>query len=85
MLLNYQITCHSLIGIETTPSDQCAKFEIHVTGDVGLAILNYLYVTNDTKTMNDNLLVQMSRDIADFFLGRLVYNKMEDRYELYSK
>jgi trehalose/maltose hydrolase-like predicted phosphorylase len=78
----YSRRCHWHLGVETSPSDICSKYEIHVTGDAGLAILNYLYMTNDTQGLANDRLVQMSKDIADFFTGRLVYNQAQDRYEI---
>ena len=40
-------------GWDVTPAADCAKYELHISGDISYAIAQYLYATNDTSVIQD--------------------------------
>lgn len=76
---------HGLIsyitGFDVTPWFS-GDLEDHITGDVAIAFLQYIMVTQDTHTLLHGNLKDAVFAIADFWISRAVYNKVHGVYEI---
>ncbi|OWA53235.1 Acid trehalase-like protein 1 [Hypsibius exemplaris] len=58
-------------GIETSPWPPSGLYEIHITGDVALAVRQFLYVTDDKlRVIRELKLDEMAVEIATFWQSR---------------
>ncbi|XP_013410390.1 protein-glucosylgalactosylhydroxylysine glucosidase-like, partial [Lingula anatina] len=62
-------------GAETSPSNDTATYEIHINGDISLAVRQYLYSTWDVDFLKNEKGFDMVLGIADFWESRSVVGK----------
>ncbi|ESO07039.1 hypothetical protein HELRODRAFT_76967, partial [Helobdella robusta] len=71
----------ALTGIEVSPDRECGIREIHINGDISLAVLQYLRVTDHNLTCQGNV-PKLIIGIADYWLSRSVWNNSCLRFEI---
>ncbi|XP_074653505.1 protein-glucosylgalactosylhydroxylysine glucosidase-like [Tubulanus polymorphus] len=62
----------ALTGVEVTPDAKYGKDEIHITGDISLAIRQYIFFTRDVQFLTNGG-KSLVADIATFWMKRSVY------------
>ena len=67
-----------------SPDKETADREIHITGDISFAIMQYLRATGDKSILNDGFM-DILADIANFWVSRLRFNQTLDMYTILSK
>ena len=78
------------LGADVTPDATCSRYELHVSGDIALAALQYLYATNSTEVLRNSTFVttpvenlyEVLRGIATFWRNKLTFNKHSKKYEI---
>lgn len=70
-------------GAPTSPSETCEKYEIHINGDIALAIRQYVVATMDTDYITAGYGLQLAEKLAQFWQGRLVYNATDALYHIH--
>lgn len=71
----------ALSGFDVTPW-YSGDLEDHITGGVALAFRQYIMATHDTNSLLHGHLNDSVFEIANFWISRVVYNKMHDMYEI---
>ncbi|XP_076464028.1 protein-glucosylgalactosylhydroxylysine glucosidase-like [Babylonia areolata] len=69
-------------GLPTSPSKSCQAYEIHVTGDAGWMMRQYLQLTKDTDFLTKDGGYRALAFLADFWVSRSSYNQQRKRYEI---
>ncbi|CAG2204494.1 ATHL1 [Mytilus edulis] len=69
-------------GFETSPSDETADYEHHITGDISQAFYFYLTMTNDTDFMTAGRGAEVISSIADFWESRVTLDKDTGLYHI---
>ena len=72
-----------IVGFETSPSDETADYEHHITGDISQAFYLYLAMTNDTDFMTDGRGAEVITNIADFWASRVTLDESTGLYHIY--
>ena len=72
-----------IVGFETSPSDETADYEHHITGDISQAFYLYLAMTNDTDFMTDGRGAEVITNIADFWASRVILDESTGLYHIY--
>ena len=72
----------SSTGIEVSPSKNCSRYQLHINGDISLAIVQYLWASGNAASL-DSAYVDILRGIAQFWRDRLVYNSDTGLYEIH--
>ncbi|GAB1601264.1 protein-glucosylgalactosylhydroxylysine glucosidase-like, partial [Argonauta hians] len=67
-------------GMETTNFLPCSYYEIHVTGDIAFAALQYLHMTGDLSFFRDDRGAEMVESIAEFWIHRVELDKTTMKY-----
>lgn len=67
-------------GIEVSPSEATATYEIHTTADTSLMIHRYLQLTNDTDFLTLNGGYNVLADMADCYVSRSEFNSTSGMY-----
>ena len=69
-------------GYETCPWDLAAMYQLHITSDVSYSIRQYLYDTKDQQFLEEDnrLLLQLAREIADFWESRSEWSEAHQAY-----
>ncbi len=69
------------IGMEVSPCGNCSNLQLHINGDISLAILQYLWATGNTASL-DEAYVDILKGIALFWKNRLEHNVERGLYEI---
>jgi hypothetical protein len=72
-----------IVGFETSPADETADYEHHITGDISQAFYLYLAMTNDTDFMTDGRGAEVITSIADFWASRVTLDDSTGLYHIY--
>ncbi|KAL4238539.1 Protein-glucosylgalactosylhydroxylysine glucosidase [Mactra antiquata] len=72
----------ALSGYDVTPSEDCRKYEIHVNGDIAVAIQQYLMISNDNQIHFTTKLKSAIFALADYWISRSTFNVSRDKYEI---
>ena len=72
-------------GLETSPSLECGRDEVHINGDIAFGIMQYLYMTGDTKVLTDDKFGEILMGVGDYWLGRVSWNDSTNMYDLKGK
>jgi len=71
--------------VETCPSNIDAKQEVHISGDVAFAILQYVRATGDHSLIADEGFGEILMGLGDFWISMLTLNKSSCLYEIHGK
>jgi len=74
----------TLTGLDVTPWPPAQDYEIHVTGDVALALRQYMEVTGDDAMLHEPLFRETVFAIADFWKSRATLDASRGLYEIHS-
>ncbi|XP_067943343.1 protein-glucosylgalactosylhydroxylysine glucosidase-like [Watersipora subatra] len=66
----------AVTGLPVSPSDDCEKYELHVSADVALALRQYFYLTGEST----DSLTDLSQQLADYWISRLSWLKDKQKY-----
>lgn len=70
-------------GVPTSPAESCEKYQLHVNGDISLALEQYAYATNDARFFTDARGLDLVDGLAQFWQSRLVFNESSCKYEIH--
>ena len=71
-----------MTGLNVCPWDPATLYEQHVTGDVALAMRQYLMMTNDTQILSSGRGIEAVTEIADFWASRVQQKPGTQLYEI---
>lgn len=67
--------------MEVSPCRNCSSLQLHVNGDISLAILQYVWATGNSVPL-DEAYVDILKGIAQFWKSRLEHNVERGLYEI---
>ncbi|XP_064602708.1 protein-glucosylgalactosylhydroxylysine glucosidase-like [Liolophura sinensis] len=70
----------AVTGRDVTRCQNCSLYEQHITGDIALAIQQYMYMTNDTSFLQDRRGGEIITAIAEFWASRVTKDKTTGKY-----
>ncbi|KAK3093895.1 hypothetical protein FSP39_021562 [Pinctada imbricata] len=73
----------ALSGLNVCPWDPATLYEQHVTGDVALALRQYLTMTNDTSILTKGRGLEAITEIANFWASRVEKQPGSDQYGVF--
>ena len=87
MINDFNDSLHRIFtGGEVCPEAIYSKEEIHISGDISWAILQYIYATNDTSIIKEEQRFgHILTGIANFFVSVLKWNDTRSFYEIRGK
>lgn len=78
--------CFCFLGADVTLSEPCSLYELHITGDISRAIIQYLYATKDVNSIQyADRFGDLLAGIANFWVSTLKFNSERNLYEILSK
>ncbi|XP_067942418.1 protein-glucosylgalactosylhydroxylysine glucosidase-like [Watersipora subatra] len=66
----------AVTGLPVSPSDDCEKYELHVSADVALALRQYFYLTGEST----DSLTDLSQQLAEYWISRLSWLEDKQKY-----
>ncbi|XP_060072815.1 protein-glucosylgalactosylhydroxylysine glucosidase-like [Ylistrum balloti] len=69
-------------GGNVCPTTDCLKYEHHITGDIALALQQYVMMTRDTHFIANEGASDVITDIATFWISRMSLNTETNQYEI---
>lgn len=85
---NYLFTCSCvatyelLTGVETSESMTCAEQEVHISGDIVFAIMQYLWASGNATMFTKEAFGNIIIGIGDFWISRSQYNATRQLYDI---
>ena len=69
-------------GLNVSPGEIWAKYEMHISGDIAFAFKQYLMMTGDTDILRNGRLAEAVLGIAKFWKSRSTFNESKGKYDI---
>jgi trehalose/maltose hydrolase-like predicted phosphorylase len=80
IILCIKVLCLFDPGLEVTQWLEGARGELHISGDVVFAIMQYYWATGDVTIFTNDVYDDIITGVADFWISKLVLNETLGKY-----